>query len=119
MPNTAAFLVTGQGMFGACLVMRSGDSAGGSGPVPGAMRGPLVIDENGRGTLNEMDVRQLGGRVAGQAARVVIELADGSSVTASVGGGYWLAWWPDTAPGERVVATDAAGAKVAELEVTQ
>jgi len=114
---TAAFLVAGMTTFGGCIVTSGGASGGGSGPAPAAMTESLTIDENGGGGVGAAEVRELGGRVAPTATRVVIELADGRSVTASLGNGYWLAWWPDPVLAERVIATDGAGAEVASVEV--
>lgn len=119
-PQTAAFLVAGQASFGSCIVTSgSGSSSGGSGPALGPMTGPLTIEDHGSGTAGDSEVRQLGGRVANAASRVVIELADGRSVIASLGHGYWLAWWPDTTAGQRVVAQDATGAEIATVAVVE
>lgn len=117
-PQTAAFLVTSLSRFGSCIVT-SGGSSGGSGPLPGPMTGRLTIDANGFGTASDTEVRHLGGRVANTASQVVIKLADGRSVIASIGNGYWLAWWPNTTFAERVVASDATGAEIANVKVVE
>jgi hypothetical protein len=115
---TAAFLVAGATTFGSCLVTSAGGgSGGGSGPLPGPMTRPLTIDANGGGGVGAGDARELGGRVDPKASSVVIELADGRSVVASLANGYWLAWWPGSVPAEHVVATDGAGTEVASVEV--
>ncbi|MEO7664553.1 MAG: hypothetical protein ABIV26_05450, partial [Candidatus Limnocylindrales bacterium] len=57
-----------------------------------------------------------GGRIAATVARVVVEVADGRIVTASVGGGYWLAWWPDDVRAKVVTAFDSAGAEILVVE---
>ena len=118
--HTAVFLVSNATSFGSCVVSgMSGASSSSYGPLPGAMAGPLTIEDNGGGSAGAGDIRELGGRVAPGAARVVVSLADGRAVVASLLGGYWLAWWPTIAPAVRVTATDASGAEIANLEVTK
>lgn len=119
-PFTAAFLFAGQTSFGSCFVTTgSGSTSGGSGPLPGPLTAGLAIDENGSGGVGGGTARMLGGRVANGAAQVVIELADGRSVFASIGNGYWLAWWPDTSVARRVVAKDQSGSDTTAVEVPQ
>jgi hypothetical protein len=117
-PQSAAFLFAGRAAFGSCFVTTGGGgTSGGSGPLPGDLTIPLVIDENGSGDVGSGTARILGGRVANGATQVVVELADGRSVFASVGNGYWLAWWPDTSKANRVVAKDASGAEISTVGV--
>ena len=115
--GTAAFLTAGPTTFGSCIVTSGGASGGASGPAPGAMTESLTIDETGGSGVGAAEVHDLGGRVAPIATSVVIELADGRSVTASLENGYWLAWWPGSVRAERVIATDGAGAEAASVEV--
>ena len=116
--QSAAFLFAGRTVFGSCFVtLGGGGTSGGSGPLPGNLTIPLAIDENGTGSVGSGTARILGGRVANGAAQVVVELADGRSVFASVGNGYWLAWWPDTSKANRVVAKDAGGAQISTVGV--
>jgi len=61
---------------------------------------------------------ELGGRVAADVTAVTIALADGRTVTASVGGGHWLAWWPGDVGATTVSGLDAAGQIVVEEEVS-
>lgn len=117
--QTAAFLFSGPNVFGSCIVTANGNSSGGSGPPLDPMVGAISIDDNGAGGAGGESLRELGGRVAPTASRVVIHLTDGRSILASIGGGYWLAWWPDTARAERVVATDASSAEIASSEVIE
>jgi hypothetical protein len=118
--HTAVFLVSNPVSFGNCVVSSSnGASGGGYGPLPGAMAGLLTIDDNGSGSAGAGEIRELGGRVAPGAARVVVSLADDRAVVASLLDGFWLAWWPTIAPAVRVIATDASGAEIATLEVTK
>lgn len=53
------------------------------------------------------------GRVPSRAAKVLVILGDGQQVTASVGHGHYLAWWPSTDGSGSVRVTDASGAVVA------
>jgi hypothetical protein len=117
--DSAAFLVQSPAHFGSCTVTRaSGGSGGGYGPPLLPMAGPITIDDRGSGTLGDASAQELGGRIAVQAARVVVQLSDGSNVTASVANGFWLSWWPGTAIATRVVAIDGSGAEIANLEAT-
>jgi hypothetical protein len=119
-PQTAAFLVASPTMFGSCIVNGgSGGSSGGSGPAPGPMAAAVTIDSIASGGSARAQGRLLGGRVVGQASQVVVALADGRSVVASLNNGYWLAWWPDTTTAVSVEATDAAGAQLAMVQVDQ
>ena len=115
--RTAAFLVAGPTTFGSCLISKGDFSTGGSGPIPDPMSGPLTIDAFGSGGSETFKTRELGGRVANNASTITIELEDGTSFGASLLNGYWLAWWPEGVRAVRVVARDAAGATVGDLEV--
>lgn len=117
--QTAAFLFSGPDVFGSCIVTAGGNSSGGSGPPLKPLIGAISIDDNGGGGAGGEALRELGGRVAPNASRVVIQLTDGRFVVASIGRGYWLAWWPDTARAERVVATDVSGVEIANTEVIE
>ncbi|MEO8469325.1 MAG: hypothetical protein ABI573_06620 [Chloroflexota bacterium] len=113
---TAAFLVSGKDLFGSCFVTAQGGSSGGSGPLPDPMTAALSIDDSGFGNVAAGTARELGGRVAAGVTRVVVELKDGRMVTASVVGGYWLAWWPNDVAASAVTAFDAAGAEIVIVE---
>ena len=119
-PETAAFLVATPTMFGACLITHgTGGSSGGGGPVPGPMPGAISIDANASGGSTDAQAHLLGGRVALGASQVVVALADGRAVLASLDNGYWLAWWPDTVSATNVRATDAGGGLVGTAEVVK
>jgi len=113
---TAAFIFRGATTFGSCMVT-SQASSGGSGPLPEPMGSALSIDVNGFGSGTSGEVHELGGRVAADVSAVTIALADGRTVTASVGGGHWLAWWPGDVDATSVTGLDAAGQAVVEEEV--
>ena len=44
---------------------------------------------------------------------MVIDLADGTNITASVGGGRFAAWWPGEVVATRIRGFDRAGNQVA------
>jgi hypothetical protein len=113
---TAAFLFRGETTFGSCLVTQ-GASSGGSGPLPEPTSAALSIDVDGFGDFTGGVVHELGGRVAAGVTEVTIALADGRTLTASVGGGHWLAWWPGDVRATTVTGMDAAGQVVVELEI--
>jgi hypothetical protein len=113
---TAAFIFRGATTFGSCLVT-SQASSGGSGPLPEPMGSSLSIDVNGFGTGAAGDVHELGGRFAADVAAVTVTLADGRVVTASVGSGHWLAWWPGDVDATSVTGLDSGGQGVVEEEV--
>ena len=56
----------------------------------------------------------LHGSVGSEISRVVIELADGSRLTASSGGGRFAAWWPGERISVRMLGYDEAGNQVAD-----
>ncbi len=119
-PLSAALLFSAPNAFGSCFVTSGGGgTSGGSGPPPGPMAGPISIDDNGTGSLGGGDARSLGGRVINTASRVVVQLADGRAVVASLANGHWLAWWPDLTLARTVVASDPSGAVVGSTEVVQ
>lgn len=53
------------------------------------------------------------GRVAAEVATVWVLAKDGTRITASVAGGYYLAWWPSGADVDQVTALDADGGTIA------
>jgi hypothetical protein len=54
------------------------------------------------------------GQVGSEIGGVVLELVDGSRITASVGGGRHAAWWPNGLQSARILAYDRSGALVGE-----
>ena len=50
-------------------------------------------------------------------ARIVIDTADNRAVTATVVGGYFLAWWPSDAEATEVHAFDAEGELVLSVKM--
>ena len=54
---------------------------------------------------------------AGRGTRVQLELSDGTTVTASVGGGRFAAWWPSNATVVRVRSFDNSGGLVESVDL--
>jgi hypothetical protein len=54
------------------------------------------------------------GQIGSEIGGVVIALADGTSVTASIDGGRFAAWWPGEAQPIRVLGFGRAGNQVAD-----
>jgi hypothetical protein len=117
--DSAAFLVRSPKHFGSCTITRStGSSSSGYGPPLLPMTGQITIDDQGGGSLGNGMAQELGGRIGVPAAKVVVQLKDGRTVTASVANGFWLAWWPAPADAARVVAIDDTNTEVAGIAVT-
>ena len=117
---SAGFLLANSNSFGSCMITGgSGASSSGWGPLPGAMTGPLTIDDNGSGSFGAGQATELGGRVDASASSVSVLLANGATVQASVANGYWFAWWPNLGAASSVVATDPNGVQIANVAVTK
>ena len=56
------------------------------------------------------------GRIGPDAAAVRIGLADGSTVAAAAGAGWWVAWWPGAQLASRIEAVDQASAVTGSAE---
>jgi hypothetical protein len=57
----------------------------------------------------------LGGRGQPVVDRIVVQLADGTQLDASVRNGYWLCYWPGDLVATRLTAFDVTGIQVAAL----
>ncbi len=62
-------------------------------------------------------LRVVFGRAEQHFARIVIDTADNRAVTATVVGGYFLAWWPSDAEATKVHAYDAEGELVHSVKI--
>ena len=105
-------------MTGSCLLsLGAGASAGWRSGAFAPMTAAIVIDEQGGGggAVGAGNATLLGGRMVPNVMRVEIALSDGSTVTASIGNGHWLAWWPAGLLADRISATGANG-EVAVIE---
>jgi hypothetical protein len=117
---SAAFLVAGANWSGSCLitVANGGSGGGGRGAALAPLAGRLVVDERSSGGLGSGSATLLGGRAADDVATIQVVLPSGQVVSASVGGGHWLAWWPGDVEASRVVALDSTGAVLQTLTDT-
>jgi hypothetical protein len=89
------------------------DSAGSSGTGP-AQLGPLELQSSAGGSASGVDSwSYLHGLIGSDIGGVVISLADGTNITASVGGGRFAAWWPGEIQPARILGFDRAGTQVA------
>ena len=61
-------------------------------------------------------LRVIVGTVSSQAASVTLQRTDGVLVTATVRGGYFLAWWPSIMKASVVTSLDAAGNRLQQLQ---
>jgi hypothetical protein len=116
---TAAFLVAGPGWTGSCLLtLANGNAIGSSGNLASlpAMGQAVALDESANGGVGDGNASLAGGRSIDAVVAVSVELVDGRVVTASVGGGHWLAWWPGDVAITQLVATGADGAVLASIE---
>jgi hypothetical protein len=96
---------------GTAIVESAGISSGSGPGVPA----PIELFASSGGSSSGVDSwSYLHGIVGSDIGRVVIALADGTSVTASVGGGRFAAWWPTGAEPNRILGFDRAGNQVAD-----
>jgi DNA-directed RNA polymerase specialized sigma24 family protein len=104
-PNAVALVLAPPGHMGVCRFLGLGqvpgagigaESSGGGGNTY-APRGDRVLTiENSGGTRVDPGgaIGSTSGQVGPDVARVAVTLDDGTWVQASVGGGWYLAWWP-------------------------
>ena len=86
-------------------------ASSGSAPV---QLGPLEIAASSGGSASGEDSwSYLHGNVGSEIGGVVIALADGTNITASLGGGRFAAWWPGEVVATRIRGFDRAGNQVA------
>jgi hypothetical protein len=95
---------------GAVLVEGSGTASSSGADLPGALE---VRPRSGGSSSGPWSYGYLSGVAGSDIGRVVIELADGTAITASTGGGNFAAWWPGDAQPKRVLGYDASGTEVA------
>lgn len=89
------------------------DAAGSSGTGP-AQLGALELQASSSGSASGVDSwSYLHGLIGSDIGGVVITLADGTNITASVGGGRFAAWWPGETQPTRILGFDRAGTQVA------
>jgi hypothetical protein len=118
--SSAVLLAGATGSEAICVNPAPGATAGGTGVEAGPqvgivaadpMIGSLKVDGGAGGSA--VGLTAVFGRVTGQASTVEVTAEDGRVITASVGHGYFLAWWPSGSPVGTVRALDAAGHVIA------
>jgi hypothetical protein len=95
---------------GAVLVEGSGTASSSGADLPGALE---VRPRSGGSSSGPGAYGYLSGAAGSDIGRIVIELADGTAITASTGGGNFAAWWPGEAQPKRILGYDTSGTEVA------
>ena len=92
------------------------DSTGASSGVVPVPLGPLEVASSSGGSTSSGDesYSYLHGIVGSEIGGVVIALADGTNITASLGGGRFAAWWPGEVVASGIRGFDRAGNQVAD-----
>jgi hypothetical protein len=95
---------------GAVLIEGSSTASSSGADVPGALE---VRPRSGGSSSGPGSYGYLSGAAGSDIGRIVIELADGTAITASTGGGNFAAWWPGEAQPKRILGYDTSGTEVA------
>jgi hypothetical protein len=95
---------------GAVIVEGSSTASSSGAELPGALE---VSPRSGGSSSGPTGYGYLSGVAGSDIGRVVIELADGTAITASTGGGNFAAWWPGEAQPKRILGYDVSGTEVA------
>lgn len=109
-----AFFTDGH-IYADCTIQQNGERGFGAIGVGELEGGPLRLLRvvGGMATEGSSDgvppLRSVIGEAAPDVARVIIERDEGEPVTATVHGGYFLAWWPSGADIVRITAYDEDG----------
>lgn len=119
--SSSTVLVAGAtGSEAICVSPATGSNAGRAGVEAGPQVGIVAADQmigslkvDGGAGGPGAGLTAVFGRVTGQASTVKVTAEDGRVITASVGHGYFLAWWPSGAPVGTVRALDAEGHVIA------
>jgi hypothetical protein len=89
---------------------------GSSAPFRGAPPPDLAVTTELGTTMSGTGVPTrtvVGGRAGAGVARVVVAVADGRQVTASLGNGFYVAWWPGADTAVSIVVSGPDGSPVA------
>jgi len=116
-----AFFTDGH-IYADCTIQQNGErgyGAIGLGELEGGPFGPLrvvggMIAEGSSDGVPPL--RSVIGEAAPDVASVIIEREDGEPVTATVRGGYFLAWWPSSADIVRITAYDEEGNTLGSIQ---
>jgi hypothetical protein len=111
---------TGQGRLAWCQVIGDGDGGatwitGGTGTRVIERLDPAAIQAEGWGLVSRLPGPPrafISGFVGAGIPRVRIDLADGSSIYATVAGGAFYGWWPGESEPLALVAEDANGSAI-------
>ena len=79
----------------------------GGAPVPGA--GAIAVDQVSFLARDGQTYTLAEGRTGSAVTGAILQLADGSTVTATVGDGYFLAWWPGAEGIDSATLTTVSG----------
>jgi hypothetical protein len=115
-----AFLTDGR-IYTDCTIQQNGErgyGAIGLGEIEGERSGTLRVlgGMSAEGSSDGVPpLRSIIGDMAPEVASVIIEREEGEPVTATVRGGYFLAWWPSDADIVRITAYDEEGNALASI----
>ena len=79
--------------------------------------GPVIVRSGGSPNPWDLPESVIAGEAAATAARVTVELRDGSIIDAQLAGGYWLASWESFAEARTVRAYDSDGNELGSTSV--
>ncbi|MGA2008966.1 MAG: hypothetical protein ABSH51_00320 [Solirubrobacteraceae bacterium] len=91
---------------GDSMSISSSDSGAGEADVPA---GHVQMFGSGLQNSAGQALTLVDGRIGAGVTSVTIDRSDGSSVQATVSGGWYLAWWPGTTPATTAQVTTSAG----------
>jgi hypothetical protein len=123
--STAVLLVADDASDAVC-VDPHGRTTGPAGGIAGPLVGVITEDQAADAVLTVdgtpggpgLGLWTVFGRISAPGvAKVLISLGDGSEVTASLGNGHYLAWWPSTGGGVTIRAVDSSGNTIASMQL--
>jgi hypothetical protein len=116
--STSALLMTAGPLHGSCFLTLAtgGGGSSSSDQQLDPISGPIAVDEQSSGGVADGTAALLGGRAGPQVQRVLLTMSDGRVVTASLGTGHWLAWWPSSLGATKLVALGADGGVLASID---
>lgn len=123
--STAVLLIGAAGSEAICVKPAAASNGGGTGTSAGPqvgivaaspMTGALQVDGSAGGPA--IGLTAIFGQVTTEATTVTVTTDDGRVVTASVGHGHFLAWWPSASPAATVRALNASGQVIASTTRT-
>jgi hypothetical protein len=117
-PNTSALLTVAGPLHGSCFLTLATGGGGSSSTDQqlDALAAPIAVDEQSSGGVADGTASLLGGRAGPDVQVVQLTMSDGRLVTASLGSGHWLAWWPSTLTATKLVAFGADRAVMVTID---